>query len=47
MEVKQAYEKPELTVHGDMERVTQVLKHSGGFDGIQIELQDGTIVTGS
>ena len=46
MEPKKEWEQPLLTTHGSAEELTAI-KQQGGFDGVQIQLSSGVIVTGS
>lgn len=46
MQSRKEWKSPELKVEGSVEELTQ-LKLAGGYDGIEIQLGDGTVVTGS
>lgn len=46
MQSRKEWKTPALQVEGSVEELTQ-LKFAGGYDGICIQLDDGTVVTGS
>jgi hypothetical protein len=43
---KQTWQKPTMLSLGSVEEVTQI-KNAGGFDGVEIQLSNGDIITGS
>ena len=45
-ELRKDWNKPALTTHGSVESLTSI-KLQGGFDGVEIMLLDGDIITGS